>query len=100
MSSLISKIQVILNATDYIHFIELLHLFDKNNQYWILNFLNSFLEYPDHNDQWHIFINEPSEYADISEEIFDIVDGFICTVNKSDGHTTWDVYGLKRINQK
>lgn len=95
-----SKLQEILNATDYIHFNKLLRLLDEDNQHWILNFLNDFLEHPNHNDQWCIYQNEPREYVDISEEIFDIVDGFICIANRLDGHTTWNVYGLGRVNQK
>lgn len=94
-----TKIQGRLNATDYIRFIELLHLFNEDNQLWMLNFLNEFLEYPGYEEQWHIFGDEPNEYIAISEEIFDIVDGFICTANRLDGRTVWDVYGLEGINQ-
>ena len=97
-------LQKILNATDYIRFTELLHLFDKDNQHWILDFLNDFLEHPDRHEQWCIFTHESSKFVDISEEIFDIVNGFICIAkrldNRLDGRAVWDVYGLERINQK
>lgn len=94
-----TKIQEILNATDYIRFVELMRLFDEDNQRWMLHFLNSFLEYPSHNDGWRIFKDEPNEYVDISEEIFDIVDGFICIAKRLDCDTVWNVYGLEGINQ-
>lgn len=95
-----TKIQKVLNATDYIRFVKLIHLFNEENQRWMLYFLNSFLEHPSHNDRWYIFKTEPSEYIDISQEIFDIVDGFICIANRLNHSTEWDVYGLEEINQE